>query len=59
MCRLLIEVALVVKAELQGTRASVVATHGLRSYNSWALDHSLNSCGARAELLYNMWDLPG
>ena len=28
--------------------ASVVLTHGLRSYGSQALEHRLRSCGARA-----------
>ena len=31
-----------------GTRASVVAAHGLSSCGSWALERRLSSCGARA-----------
>ena len=33
--------------------------HGLNSCDSWALEHRLSSCGARAQLLCGMWDLPG
>ena len=40
-------------------RASVVVAHGLSSCGSWALERRLSSCGARAELLHGMWDLPG
>ena len=29
-----------------------------RSCSSWALQHRLSSCGARAYLLHSMWDLP-
>ena len=32
--------------------------HGLSSRGSWALEHRLSSCGARAYLLHSMWDLP-
>ena len=32
---------------------------GLRSCGSQALEHRLNSCGARAQLLCGTWDLPG
>ena len=42
-----------------GTRASVVAAHGLSSCGSQALERRLSSCGARASLLHGMWDHPG
>ena len=32
---------------------------GFSSCGSRALEHSLSSCGARAQLLHGMWDLPG
>ena len=32
---------------------------GFSSCDSWALEHRLSSCGARALLLRSMWDLPG
>ena len=31
---------------------------GLSSCGLWALEHRLSSCGARAQLLRSMWDLP-
>ena len=40
-------------------RASVVVARGLSSCGSWALEHRLSSCGARALLLHDTWDLPG
>ena len=43
----------------QSTSASVVAAHGLSSCGLGALEHRLGSCGARAQLLHSMWDLPG
>ena len=46
------------RAQALGTRASVVVAHGL-SNGLRALEHRLSSCGARAELLRGMWDLPG
>ena len=42
-----------------GTGASVVVARGLSSCGSGALEHRLSSCGARAQLLCGMWDLPG
>ena len=33
--------------------------YGLNSFGSWALEHRLYSCDARAQLLHNMWDFPG
>ena len=42
----------------QGARASVVVAHGLGSCGSQALERRLSSCGARAQLLHGMWDLP-
>ena len=30
----------------------------LNSFGSQALEHRLNDCGARAQLLHGMWDLP-
>ena len=48
---LLIGVAsLVVEHGLQGAWASAVVARGLRSCSSWTLEHSFNSCGARAWL---------
>ena len=41
-----------------GTWVSVVVALGLSSCGSQALEHRLSSCGARAQLLCNMWDLP-
>ena len=46
-------------ARALGVRASVVVAHGLSSCGSWAPEHRLSSCGARAYLLRGMWDLPG
>ena len=42
-----------------GTRALVVVALGLSSCGSQALEHRLSSCGAWAQLLRGMWDLPG
>ena len=42
-----------------GMRASVDVAHGLSSGGSQALECSLSSCGARAQLLHGMWALPG
>ena len=42
-----------------GTRASVVVAHRLRGCGLRALERRLSSCGARAQLLHSMWDLPG
>ena len=52
--------------------ASLVVEHGLQAHGlqqlwhmgfgscaSWALECRLSSCGARAQLLRGMWDLPG
>ena len=41
------------------TRASVVVASGLSSCGLRALEHRLSSCGARAQLLRGMSDLPG
>ena len=41
-----------------GVRASVVVACGLSSCGSWALGCRLSS-GTRAQLLRDMWDLPG
>ena len=32
---------------------------GFSSCGLWALEHKLSSCGAQAQLLCGMWDLPG
>ena len=40
-----------------GTQTSVA--HGVSSCGSPVLEHRLSSCGARAQLLCDMWDLPG
>ena len=42
-----------------GVRASVVATRGLSSCGSRALECRLSSCGTWAQLLLGMWDLLG
>ena len=42
-----------------GARASVVVACGLSSCGLWALERRLSSCGARAQLLHSMWNLPG
>ena len=49
--RLLIAVASLVQHGLLGA--------GFSNCGSWALEHRLNSCGAWAQLLSGMWDLPG
>ena len=41
-----------------GAQASVVVSRGLSSCGLRALGHRLSSCGARAQLLCDMWDLP-
>ena len=46
-------------AQALGARASVVVSRGLSSCGSWAPECRLSSCGARAYLLHDMWDLPG
>ena len=57
--RLLITAAsLVAEHRLQGAKASVVKAHGLNSCSSQALEHRINSWGARAQLLFSMWSLP-
>ena len=50
--------SLVAEHRLQGVQASVVVAHGLGSCGSRALEHRLNNCGAPAQLLHGMWDLP-
>ena len=42
-----------------GMWASVVVARGLSSCDLWALERRLSNCGAQAELLHSMWDLPG
>ena len=39
--------------------ASVVVACRLSSCGSWALERRLSICGAQAQLLHGMWDLPG
>ena len=56
---ILIVVASHCGARALGSWASVVAVRGLSSCGSWALEHRLSSCDARAQLLRGMWDLPG
>ena len=41
-----------------GAQAPVAAARGLSNCGLWALEHRLCSCGARAQLLRSMWDLP-
>ena len=45
-------------AQAVGTQDSVVVARELSSCGSWTLEHRLSSCGARAQLLCGMWDLP-
>ena len=60
VCRLLIVVAsLVTEHRLQVHRLQQLWHVGFNSCGSWALEHRLSSCGARAQLLHSMWDLPG
>ena len=47
------------RARAPGTWAPVFAAHGLSSCGSQALERRLSSCGAQAQLLRGMWDLPG
>ena len=42
-----------------GARASLAVACGLSSCGSQGLEHRLSSCGAWAQLLCGMWDLPG
>ena len=59
MLRLLIVVASVaVLHGLYGACASAVAAYGFPSCGSQALEHRFISFGARALLLYDIWDLP-
>ena len=51
--------SVVVAHRPQSARASVVAARGLSSCGLQALECRLSSCGARAQLLRSMWDLPG
>ena len=57
---LLIAVAsLVVEHRLQAHKLQQLWHAGFSSCGSWALEHRLSSCGARAQLLHGMWGLPG
>ena len=47
------------RARALGLWASIVVARMLSSCGSWAPEHRLSSCGARALLLHGMWDLPG
>ena len=46
-------------AQAVGAWASVVAARGLSSCGSRALERKVGSCGTRASLFRDMWDLPG
>ena len=46
-------------ARALGAWASIVVAHGLSSCGSRALERTLSSCGAQANLLRGMWGLPG
>ena len=46
-------------ARAPGTWASAVVACGLSSCGLRAPEHRLSSCGAQAQLLCVMWDLPG
>ena len=56
---LLIVVASRCRAQALGTRASVIVARSPSSCGSRALERRLSSCGAQAELLHSLWDLPG
>ena len=45
-------------AQALGTQTSVVVVCGLSSCGTQALDCRLSSCGAWAQLLHGVWDLP-
>ena len=57
VCWLLIVLASVVELRLQGAQAPAAVAHGLNSFDSWALEHSLNSCGTWAQFLCGMQNL--
>ena len=60
VCGLLIVVAaLCCGARALGMWAAVVVTRGLSSCSSRTPERRLGSCGAQAQLLCGMWDLPG
>ena len=46
------------RAQALGTWASVVVARGFSSCGSRALERRLSSCGAGAQMLRGMWDLP-
>ena len=49
VCGLFTVVAsLIAEHRFKRMRTSVVATHGLSSCSSWALEHRLNNCSAQA-----------
>ena len=50
--------SLIVECELQGLQALVIEACGLSGCGSWALEHRFISCGAWAQLLHSLWDLP-
>ena len=44
--------------DFSGCHMGCHMAHGLSSWGFWALEGGLSSCGALAELLRGMWDLP-
>ena len=58
VCGLPIAMASGCGAQALGARALGIVARGFSSCGSWALEHRVSSCGARAELLRGMWDLP-
>ena len=54
---LIVAASLVAEHRLQGLGASVVVACG-RNWGSRAREHRFSSCGSRAQLLGDMWDLP-
>ena len=50
---------LVAEPGLDWAQTPVVAARGLRNCSFWAPEHRLSTRGARAQLLFGMWDLPG
>ena len=44
---------------LRGAQTSGAAARGLSSFGSWDLEQRLYSCGKQAQLIREMWDVPG
>ena len=55
---LIVVASLIAEHGLQERRLQQLWCTGFSSCGSWALERRLSSCGARAQLLRGMWDLP-